>query len=55
VTPQNEQFTTTARVQIPLLLCVTILYYMRYLSYEPNDVMALNNNTICERNKIILI
>jgi len=47
VTPTNEQFTTTARVRTdktlnPFLLCVTTLYYIGYLSYEPNDDMAVN-------------
>jgi hypothetical protein len=60
MTPTNEQFTTTARVPtgkhvIPVLLCVMILYYMWYVFYEPNDDMALYNNTICERKKFILI
>jgi hypothetical protein len=58
VTSTNEQFTTTERVRtvihvIPFLLCVTILYYMGYASYDPNDDMALSNKTICETGTLI--
>ena len=45
----------TGKHVIPFLLCVTILYYMGYVSYEPNDDTALSSNTICERKKFILI